>query len=64
MSRIAATRSGASGFAVLPGLDLGATGSLAAMARASAPVGDTDTRGMALVDLFDCFLGMAVDIRG
>lgn len=40
-------------------------GSVAAMARAALPVGDRGTRGVALADLFaDCFVGMAVDIRG
>jgi hypothetical protein len=32
---------------------------------AALPVGDRGTRGVALADLFmDCFVGMAVDIRG
>ena len=45
-------RSGASGFAVLPRVAFGATGSVAAMARAFAPVGEMEMRAVAFASAF------------
>jgi hypothetical protein len=57
-SRIAATRSGASGFELFPRLTFAATGSVAAIARAFAPGGATDTVAVAFFSaLFVCFTG-------
>ncbi len=54
-SRIAATRSGASGFTVLPTRFFLATGSVAAIARAASPSGEAFTRRTA----FTCFFNVA-----